>query len=752
MKSVRYIYFFLIISLLGLGLASRDCVAQLYTYEIIAKTGDTIVDANPAGAGNIGPLDMLAWGPSINDNGAVAFIPLAGTDKRVMVKAANGAILKNYLIQTWLSLSQHLELNDTEQVSFQLTDYTYDYLPKLKTLAIRLDAMSLPGQPIIAYGETGNSGTPYDYVDYYTSINNYGRVVYSANLDGILPNRVIGEDDDGMGPGGDHETVPFPGEPVLMSPMISNDNKTIVRWGPDFTPDLRLWLDETLVSYTPIAESPDFVRVGARPGISDDGKLMGFFAEHSTSGYRLFLATITPQDELIRHALYFIPSSTYLNFRIGINKSYGGVQDDYRVVYAAQDAATLNYKLMSFNVNISDPWHITYSTPTVIAEVGEVFAPLGETVVDLSIYDPVNNNGEVVFWVQTTSQIAIVKATAVNFAPVFDPIENQLTSEENALNFGVAAHDANGDPVTLSATLADGSPLSTVGATFDANTGEFDWTPSAGQGVQSYSIKFRAEDPYSLFDEETITITVQGSGTIISDHVFNDTTWDLVHAPYIVTTVIAVDNLATLTIVPDVVVRFYPGAGIDVGPISAGNLIAQGTAGHPIQFISNEALKLPGQWEKILLRTGASLIEHVEVKHSKFGIYQSVANYDIANSIFAENIWGMTIASGSSPNISDNIFQGNLNGDCLVVSGVNAGTPYVSLPVLRNNQFISSSVWKVYSIVTSPDDLSAYTIDAQNNYWGTTDINVIAQWVWDGTDTGNEHAPVVDYTPFLSAP
>jgi beta propeller repeat protein len=347
--------------------------------------------------------------------------------------------------------------------------------------------------------------------------------------------------------------------------------------------------------------------------------------------------------------------------------------------------------------------------------------------------------------------ISLYKIQALS--PTINPIGPKVTAEMQLLEFNVHATDADGDALLLTARMQDGSPLSSIGATFTDhgdNTGTFSWTPVISQGEQAYPVIFKAEDPSLAFDEETVTITVQGPGTTVSNHVFTDTTWDLAHSSYFVTTVIAVDNLATLTIEPGVEVKFDSGAGLDVGPVSGGNLIAQGTVDQPIQFVSNESLQRPGDWEQILLRTGASHIQYVEVRHSKFGIYQKIAPFDISHSLFKDNIWGATFANGSSPQVNSNTFIGNLNGDCLIISGVDGGTPYVSLPVFRNNYFLSSPVWKLYSLFTTADDLSAYTIDAGNNDWGTSDTNTIEQWIWDSNDTGNEFAPQVDFQPFNS--
>lgn len=43
-------------------------------FAVVIKTGDPIIDPDPTGAGNTGPIVDLGRGPSINDAGKVAFI------------------------------------------------------------------------------------------------------------------------------------------------------------------------------------------------------------------------------------------------------------------------------------------------------------------------------------------------------------------------------------------------------------------------------------------------------------------------------------------------------------------------------------------------------------------------------------------------------------------------------------------------------------------------------------------------------
>ncbi len=92
-----------------------------------------------------------------------------------------------------------------------------------------------------------------------------------------------------------------------------------------------------------------------------------------------------------------------------------------------------------------------------------------------------------------------------NNAPVLDPIGNQTVAEGQPLEFAVTASDPNGgDVLTLSASNL---PL---GATFEAATGVFSWTPGYDQAGNYENVEFSVVDngdPIEV-DVELITITV----------------------------------------------------------------------------------------------------------------------------------------------------------------------------------------------------------------------------------------------------
>jgi PKD repeat protein len=87
-----------------------------------------------------------------------------------------------------------------------------------------------------------------------------------------------------------------------------------------------------------------------------------------------------------------------------------------------------------------------------------------------------------------------------NSAPVLDPIGDKSGFAFVNMAFDVTASDAEGDAITLGVS---GLP---VGATFDTNSGHFDWTPGAAD-AGSYPVSFSASDGL-LSDSEAITITI----------------------------------------------------------------------------------------------------------------------------------------------------------------------------------------------------------------------------------------------------
>lgn len=104
---------------------------------------------------------------------------------------------------------------------------------------------------------------------------------------------------------------------------------------------------------------------------------------------------------------------------------------------------------------------------------------------------------ETVFWIPLPPQ------TTLNHAPVLAPIGGRSIGEGLALGFTVSATDADNNALTYAAS---GLP---AGATFNAGTRTFAWTPGYGT-AGSYTVRFRVTDNGfpAAADSEDVTLTV----------------------------------------------------------------------------------------------------------------------------------------------------------------------------------------------------------------------------------------------------
>ena len=96
-----------------------------------------------------------------------------------------------------------------------------------------------------------------------------------------------------------------------------------------------------------------------------------------------------------------------------------------------------------------------------------------------------------------------VLVSEVNRPPVLSAIGDQAVAEESELSFTASA----GDPDLPANTLTFSLARAPTGATIDAASGAFTWTPSEAQGPGSHTFDVCVSDG-ALLDCETITITV----------------------------------------------------------------------------------------------------------------------------------------------------------------------------------------------------------------------------------------------------
>jgi len=96
-----------------------------------------------------------------------------------------------------------------------------------------------------------------------------------------------------------------------------------------------------------------------------------------------------------------------------------------------------------------------------------------------------------------------IHVNEVNVAPVLDPIGDKNVDEGTNLSFTTSGSDADVPAQTLTFS-ATGLP---TGATFDASTRTFSWTPTEAQGPGDFIATFQVSDG-SLTDVKSVNITV----------------------------------------------------------------------------------------------------------------------------------------------------------------------------------------------------------------------------------------------------
>lgn len=125
----------------------------------------------------------------------------------------------------------------------------------------------------------------------------------------------------------------------------------------------------------------------------------------------------------------------------------------------------------------------------------------------------VTDNGVPPMFTEQTVTLTVLEANA---APILDPIGNQTVIIGDPLTFPATGSDSDlvgGVPNALAFSLEGTVP---AGASIDPSTGAFSWTPVIGQdGEHLITIRVTDDGPgnacgnASLFDEETITVTVR---------------------------------------------------------------------------------------------------------------------------------------------------------------------------------------------------------------------------------------------------
>ncbi|MFV0165460.1 Ig-like domain-containing protein, partial [Empedobacter falsenii] len=122
----------------------------------------------------------------------------------------------------------------------------------------------------------------------------------------------------------------------------------------------------------------------------------------------------------------------------------------------------------------------------------------------------------------------------VNEAPVLDAIGNKTVNEGNTLTFKATATDTDLPANSLTFSLGNAP----AGASINANSGVFTWTPTEAQGPGSYTFNIVVSDG-ALTDEEQITVTVNEVNVapvaVDDSYITNEDTQLIIPAPGVLT-------------------------------------------------------------------------------------------------------------------------------------------------------------------------------------------------------------------------
>jgi len=158
------------------------------------------------------------------------------------------------------------------------------------------------------------------------------------------------------------------------------------------------------------------------------------------------------------------------------------------------------------------------------------------------------------------------------------------------------------------------------------------------------------------------------NATYVGGLISGNVTWKIENSPYIITSDIMVNNNATLTIQPGVVIRFDGNYSL----IVSGSLHAVGNGTSQVTFTSNKPQPSSGDWNTLKFlgtSNNSFVLKYSIIQYALYGVtIQSQQEAVVENSEISYNLYGgINIIGLSNLLIKENVIQ--RNGDGIVGSG-----------------------------------------------------------------------------------
>jgi parallel beta-helix repeat protein len=192
---------------------------------------------------------------------------------------------------------------------------------------------------------------------------------------------------------------------------------------------------------------------------------------------------------------------------------------------------------------------------------------------------------------------------------------------------------------------------------------------------------------FSIFSIANIALFPVVKATYVEGFITQDTTWTLVDSPFIISNETVVCSNATLTIEPEVEVRFGGFFSITV----EGRLIANGAKNKTIRFTSNELEPKAGVWGTLRFNSSEeSSLSYCIIEYGLNGITVEKGSVNIQKSMIRRNsengvtisdgyvhiencevlnntMGGIFVSGNSQVNVQNNVLSGN--GDGIILNG-----------------------------------------------------------------------------------